>query len=658
MFFRKKSNTGGKKKNDAGIRIDDGDGKAKGSGSDAPKTSKTISGSFVRPDVDFVGFKYGDDKVAVSKSEVNRAYGISALERMHMAIFGLPGSGKSTIIKLLVWQNIMRNEGFMVVDPHGQLARDIMSMVPKERHEDVIYVNPASLYKFKRTVRVNPLEIKDPNERYVVVMSFISALMNLYKDSWGPRLETVLRNAANALVESPEQNRLGNISAMITDEGKRSAILDGVESSNVVHFWNEIFANQYAKDAGSSAYNKIDKILATPTVAAMFDTIKSSISIRDVIENRRMLIVDLSTGASDDIAEFLGSIFLNMMYVECKKRLDIEGEEGATQNKYFVYIDEAHMFSNATMSEMLRALRKFGVRMTLATQTINAYDPNFAKEIPGVCKTIITGRCDPNTASLLKTVMSTSVEEMQRLPSHSFALFSDEHGVHAQAVFRSRPVPFPGTRLYKWDDVAGTSVKKWGDEVSIEKYIHKQGKIPITPVEACILHMMFFDNRDWYRHEFMERVPMVFPEILQKYISGALDKLVRERYVKIQYPKTDDGDENETRKRYTIGEKAYSTYLSRAYGGRRSGGEDHMDIVFNLSKTNMNKHRYSVPDLGDRGESAPDLLIVEPEVEEKGKTDDGPGVLVYNPLKWSETKRLAVEVETNPKKHISQGITN
>ena len=104
-----------------------------------------------------------------------------------------------------------------------------------------------------------------------------------------------------------------------------------------------------------------------------------------------MLVVDLSTGASDDVAAFVGTVLLNMLYVEAKKRLDLGDGDVVRADPFYVYVDEAHMFSNLTMSEMLRSLRKFGVRMTIATQTANAYAKGFADEITGICQAVICG---------------------------------------------------------------------------------------------------------------------------------------------------------------------------------------------------------------------------------------------------------------------------
>ncbi len=543
----------------------------------------------------------------------------------------------------------------MVVDPHGELARDILSMVPEERHDDVIYVNPGSLYKYGRTVQINPLEVKTDAEKYVVVMAFVGTLYNLYKDSWGPRLETVLRNAANALVETKDKNTLRSMSQMITDESVRMEILDDISSNDVRHFWEEIFQKQYARDAGSSAYNKMDKILATPSVAAMFDATKSSIQISDVIEESRILVVDLSTGTSDDIAEFLGSIWLNMLYVEAKKRIDLSSSDLGMMRKrpFYAYVDEAHMFSNNTMSEMLRSLRKFGVKVTIATQTCNAFDKDFADEIPGTCKTLITGRCDYNTANLIRSIMSVSTEGMQRLASHTFAIHSDERGVSANGVFRTRPVPFDGVRTCDWSELARKSTERWGNAVNVDSYSSRRfGKLLFSPLETAIVHLLHFDQRDWHMEEIWNSVSEVFDSIKEKNVTAAVDKLVRNRYLRIRYPGDDDGDEDLT-KRYVAAEKLYSTYLSEAYGGRRAGGGEHREIMSRIMRECRKLHMYCQPDLGNGGTEAPDILIVEPDVI-KQKT----GAVTYDPRNWNKRTMLAVEVETNPGKHIEHSVHN
>ena len=602
---------------------------------------------------DALGFEH-DDPEAHGKKNV--AFGIKAASRIHMSIFGLVGSGKSSILKLLILQNIQRGDGFMIVDPHGELARTILSIIPESRYKDVIYINPSSIYKYGRTVRINPLEVRNEEERYVVVMSFVNALFNLYKDSWGPRLETVLRNAANALVETDKHNTLGDLTKMISSRSDRKYLLKDVQSESVRHFWEEIFEKQYSKDAGSSAYNKMDKIMSTPAVAAMLDSSKSSIQIDDIIKNKRMLIVDLSSGASDDVAEFIGTILLNMLYVEAKKRIDKEDDmDNLQKNPFYVYVDEAHLFSNTTMSEMLRALRKFGIKMTIATQTINAYEKEFANEICGVCQTIVCGKCDHNTAMAVKASMPITIDEIQDLQNHTFAFCSAESGVPVHGVFKSQPIPAPTQQVNDWRNAVRESLSIWGELVSIKKYMQKAvGKgIELTPLDVAILHMLHFSDRDMTADEISEYVQKWFGEMKSRDIKTSLiDRLVNDiKYVDEKHIKDDDGD-GKLLNRYVVSTKARETYFSHAGGGRRAGSEFHLGTMFQIGDEQRRMGRYCKYDLGDTGQSLPDLMVLEPETYQSGNAT------FYSPDRWNGKLATAVEVETDPSKHPGQIYKN
>ena len=585
--------------------------------------------------LDIIGFQRDDDD-----GTGGAAFGISSSSRIHTAVFGLVGSGKSSILKLLILQNIKRHQGFMVVDPHGELARDILSLVPSDRHDDIIYVNPASLYRFGGVIRINPLEVGREEERYLVVMTFVNALYNLYRESWGPRLETILRNAANALVETPH-NTLGNLSAMITDAEARRTILEKVSSREVRRFWSEIYDKQYSKDAGSSAYNKIDKILTTPAVAAMFDAAESSVRFSDIIENRRMLVVDLSTGASDDVAAFVGTVLLNMLYVEAKKRLDLGDGEMVRANPFYVYVDEAHMFSNLTMSEMLRALRKFGVRMTIATQTANAYARGFADEITGICQAVICGHCDGRTASLLSPVMPVGVRDLERLPNHMFAFYSAEGGRPVTGVVRTRPVPGPGQDRWDWREVARHSVARWGEPVSASRYLPRgRSRLAMmTPLEAALLEVI--RGRPGQDRDGVIRGASHLGSPREA-ASALADVLVQGL-----------GYAEQRGAGYHVTKRALQSYYSQAGLGRRAGGDLHLRTIFWIMEHNMRAGRYCIPDLGDKGGDRPDLLIMEP-----ASRTDSKGRRKLDGHAWSEKTIVAVEVETAPSKHSAQIIKN
>ena len=579
---------------------------------------------------DILGFQYDDKEMG------GTAYGISSRHRIHAAVFGLVGSGKSSILKLLILQNIKRGQGFMVVDPHGELAREVLSVIPRSRHDDIIYVNPASIYKFGGTVKINPLEVERQDEQYLVVMTFVNALYNLYKDSWGPRLETILRNAANALVET-KYNTLGNLSGIITNPDIRQRILRQVSSKNVRHFWNDIYEKQYSRDAGSAAYNKMDKILATPAVAAMFDAARSSISFSDIIQNRRIMVVDLGSGASDDVAAFVGTILLNMLYVEAKKRLDLYENAEVRKNPFYVYVDEAHLFSNHTMSEMLRALRKFGVRMTIATQTANAYAKSFADEITGICQCIICGHCDTNTARLLHAGMGVDPKYLEKLPNHTFAFYSAEGGASVSGTFRTRPVPDASQDTWDWNDIARYSVERWGC-LAKKTDSFPTNDITMTPLETAILSVVY-GRGGLDKKGIVQAVSHMCGG--RKAVSALVDVLVQS----LGYIRYDNGV-------YTVTQDAIRSYFSQAGWGRRAGGDTHLGVIFAIMKHNMRSGRYCIPDLGDQKNEKADLSIYEPAyMRRRG------GAAYPNPDRWNDTP-LAVEVETAPGKHVSQILNN
>ena len=141
--------------------------------------------------------------------------------------------------------------------------------------------------------------------------------------------------------------------------------------------------------------------------------------------------------------------------------------------------------------------------MTIATQTINAYEKSFADEICGVCQTIVAGKCDHNTAKAVQASMPISVDDLQDLQNHTFAFCSAESGVPVHGVFKSQPIPAPAQQIRDWGEVAHHSLQKWGETASIEKYMRQSivRDIPLTPLEAAIVHMLHFSDRDATREE-------------------------------------------------------------------------------------------------------------------------------------------------------------
>ncbi|MDE1766876.1 MAG: DUF87 domain-containing protein [Thaumarchaeota archaeon] len=576
-----------------------------------------------------------------------RAVGIPREDQIHTGIFGEVGSGKSTVDTIMINQNINREEGFLVLDPHGSLAQDILRMIPDSKKDRVIYISLDAVRQWGKTVKINPLEVKG-DDRYVVVMNLVNALRNIYRDSWGPQLEALLRNGANALVEI-EGSTLRDLVKIITDDRMRSIFLSKVANRDVRHFWNVLFPQQYQRDAGRSAYNKLDKILSTPQVAAMLDASQSTIDFADIMESGKWVIIDLSSGGSDDVISFVGTILINMVYVEAKKRF---GRTDCIQKPFFMYVDEAHLFAPFALRELLNTMRKANVKVTITSQTINTFPREFAKEISALVRTIVCFKVDTETATMFKTVMPVPVETLTSMTHGRFAFYSQGH-TPLSGLLRVFPIV---DRKRDWRGLARYSVEKYGESTSLEKYIvptKTQNDAPqVTPLEATILLLLYNENRDMTKDEIYDLISKMF-QVEKRVVFEKLDDILvnQLRLVERKNITISDGDEK-LDTRYVLSGLAYNSFFSQAAVGRRAGSPLHLGTIFMIMRLQQKAFKFCIPDLGERGAQRPDLLIFEPQsTEEQSKKTS------YDPLYWSE-KIIAVEVETDPTKHESQLVEN
>ncbi len=576
------------------------------------------------------------------------AVGIPREEQIHTGIFGEVGSGKSTVDTIMINQNINREEGFLVLDPHGSLAQDVLRMIPESKKDRVIYISLDAVRQWGKTVKINPLEVKTGDDRYVVVMNLVNALRNIYRDSWGPQLEALLRNGANALVEI-EGSTLRDLVKIITDDRMRSIYINKVANRDVRHFWNVLFPQQYQRDAGRSAYNKLDKILSTPQVAAMLDASQSTIDFADILESGKWVIIDLSTGGSDDVISFAGTILINMVYVEARKRFS---RTDISPKPFFMYIDEAHLFAPFALRELLNTMRKANVKVTITAQTINTFPREFAKEISALVRTIVCFKVDTETASMFKTVMPVPVETLTSMTHGRFAFYSQGH-TPLSGLLKAFPIV---DRKRDWMELARYSMERYGESTSLQKYImptKTQNETPqITPLEAAILLLLYNENMDMTKEEIYDFVSKMF-QVEKRDVFEKLDDILvnHMRLVERKNVTVYDGD-GKLATRYVLSVLAYNSFFSQAAMGRRAGSPLHLATIFMIMRMQQKAFKFCIPDLGDRGEQRPDLLIFEPQqTQDKGKT------ISYDPLHWSE-KIIAVEVETDPTKHESQVVEN
>lgn len=307
----------------------------------------------------------------------DKTFVIPERDRQNIGIFGEIGSGKTTVLRLLIMQDIMRKTGFLLIDPHREFSREVLSMIPQDMQDRVVYISLASLYQFGKTVCINPLQTKTEHEKYIRTAGCIDNLKQYFSDGWGHRLETVLRNMINLVMSTPETFKFLDIISVLFDENKRNNALQKCPLPAVRDFWANVFP-KFAPEASGAIYNKFDKIINTPPIAAMFSSTESTISFKEIIEEGKIVIVDLGSAATVDIIEFMGTMLINMFNLENKIRFDL-GD--SVKTPFNIYIDEVHMFSAPVIRELLNNVRKYNMKVTVATQSIKVLDDKLAKEL-------------------------------------------------------------------------------------------------------------------------------------------------------------------------------------------------------------------------------------------------------------------------------------
>lgn len=279
--------------------------------------------------------------------------------------------------------------GLAVIDPHGQLVEELLHFIPKHRTNEVAYFNPADT---EHPIGLNILEAKNREERNLVASSLISIFKHLWKESWGMRLEHILHNAILALMDTPDSTLLG-IYRLLADDGFREKIVEHVRDPIVKLFWKEDFANyapQFRKEVSSPIQNKIGQLLTNNYIRNIVGQEKSTIDLKFIMDNRRILLVNLAKGRiGEDKANLLGSVIVTKLYLAALERQNIPEEQ---RKDFHLYIDEFQNFSTDVFPSILSESRKYRLNLILAHQYLHQLSDNIKHAVFGNVGTLIAFR--------------------------------------------------------------------------------------------------------------------------------------------------------------------------------------------------------------------------------------------------------------------------
>ncbi|MBI4099220.1 type IV secretion system DNA-binding domain-containing protein [Candidatus Parcubacteria bacterium] len=329
-----------------------------------------------------------------------RRFGIKPDDRRrHMYVIGKTGTGKTTMLANMVVADILSGKGVGVVDPHGEFAEEMLDFVPSSRVNDVVYFNPADL---NHPVAFNVLEKVVPEHRHLVASGVVGVFKKLWADTWGPRLEYVLRNAILALLEYPGSTLLG-IMRMLIDKEYRKKVVDKISDPIVRSFWTDEYSkypDRFQAEAINPIQNKVGQFLTSPIIRNIVGQTKSAINMREVMDTQKILIMNLSKGRiGEDNSQLLGALMITKLQLAAMSRVDMPE---ADRRDFFLYVDEFQNFATQSFTNILSEARKYRLALILAHQYIEQLPEEVAAAVFGNVGTLISFRVGATDAEYLE----------------------------------------------------------------------------------------------------------------------------------------------------------------------------------------------------------------------------------------------------------------
>lgn len=346
----------------------------------------------------------------------NTMFGMPRGDRgRHLYIIGQTGVGKSGLLELLTISDIYSKYGFAVIDPHGDYAIHTLERIPPERLQDVIYFNPADT---DFPIAFNPMEAPDERLKTHTVSELIGVLKRMF-ESWGPRLEYILRYCLLALMDYPEATML-DITRLLTDKKFRAEVLKYVNDPVVRAFWTVEFVSwndRFAAEAVAPVLNKVGAFTANPLVRNIIGQPKSSFNIRKIMDERKILIVNLSRGiVGEDNASLLGALLVTKIQLAAMSRADIPAEE---REQFYLYVDEFQNFATDSFATILSEARKYGLSLTVANQYIAQMSMEVKDAVFGNVGSIIAFRMGADDARVTLKYFEPKFAEYDLIHQHT-----------------------------------------------------------------------------------------------------------------------------------------------------------------------------------------------------------------------------------------------
>jgi len=332
-------------------------------------------------------------------------FGIKGEDRSrHVYVIGKTGMGKSTMLENMAIQDIQNGNGLAFIDPHGGTAEKLLDYVPPSRIDDVVYFAPFDL---EHPVSFNVMEDIGKDQRHLVVNGLMSAFKKIWLDAWSARMEYILQNTLLALLEFPGSTLLG-VNRVLSDKDYRKKVVENVTDPSVRSFWLDEFANyteRMAAEAVPAIQNKIGQFTANPLIRNIIGQAKSSFDFRQVMDDKKILIINLSKGRmGESNANLLGSMIITKIYLAAMSRANVVPAVLRTLPPFYFFVDEFQSFANESFANILSEARKYKLSLTIAHQYIEQMSEEVRAAVFGNVGSIISYRVGPFDAEVFEKI--------------------------------------------------------------------------------------------------------------------------------------------------------------------------------------------------------------------------------------------------------------
>jgi len=430
-------------------------------------------------------------------------FGIKAKDRTrHTYIIGKTGMGKSTLLENLAIQDIQNDEGMAFLDPHGGTAEKLLDFIPEHRKKDVIYFAP---FDTDYPLALNVLEKVDPDKRHLVSNGLMAAFKKLFKDQFSARMEYILNNIVLALLENDDETLLG-VNRMLTDKEYRKKIVSNVKDPSVKAFWEEEYAkytDKFAAEAAPAIQNKVGQFISNPLIRNIIGQKKTSFDLREIMDQRKILIINLSKGKmGEGNANLIGSLLITKIYLAAMSRADVDPYQLNSLPPFYFYVDEFQNFANESFASILSEARKYQLALTVAHQYIEQMTDEVRAAIFGNVGTMITYRVGATDAEIFEKEFSPVflTDNFVNLAAYQMYLRLMIDGVgsrpfSAQALppiqkpdssFAPEMIEFSRENFGKAKDLVEIEIKKW----------YEQGKVQDTSSKTQDTRFKMQDEQD------------------------------------------------------------------------------------------------------------------------------------------------------------------